>query len=172
MFGKNGKYSEVFLFSRNITVPFSQYYNATRWNSRLFRWEMKWNGRFHFKVVKWYTFIPHDYVRWSWNDVLFHLPENAHWFSTQMKGTRNNPTSRNILEYFLKTCRPLVLKYKYISLSWYLVTYTLKITKLLVFVFYKWYTVQTNKKKQCYHHLWINIGMLLPVYKAQLSRVV
>ena len=48
--------------------------------------------------------------------------------------------------YSPKTCRQLVLKYNCISRSRYLVTYTLKITTLLVFVFYKWYT--ENKQKE------------------------
>jgi len=74
-----------------------------------------------------------------------------------------------------RLARPLVLKYNCISWSLYLVTYTLKITKLWVFIFYKGYTVQINKKS-C-SHLWINIEIppakcfLCSLYKASYPRV-
>lgn len=47
--------------------------------------------------------------------------------------------------YLDQTYRPLVIKYNCISISWYLVTYTLQITTLLIFVFYKWYIVTKTK---------------------------
>lgn len=69
--GKNEMLSELFLFSCVYLsawnplyyFAFTHYCHAPRWNTRLLRWEMKWNGPFQWNVFKWYTLVPLYCVR-------------------------------------------------------------------------------------------------------------